>query len=54
MRYWQLFWAAWLSVAGLSFAFITLMVIVRGGRDLREMFRDLGRQQADRRERGDS
>ncbi len=48
MRFWQLFWTLWLVVAGSSFAFITLMVTIRGGRDLREMFRHLGEQQEDK------
>ena len=47
MRFWQMFWTVALLVAGASFAFITLMVIIRGGRDLREMFRDLSRQQTE-------
>jgi len=51
MRFWQLFWTIWLVVAGLSFAFITLVVSVRGGRDLRQMFRDLSRQLAAQKER---
>ncbi len=51
MRFWQLFWTIWLVVAGLSFAFITLVVSLRGGRDLRQMFRDLSRQLAAQKER---
>ena len=51
MRFWQLFWTIWLVVAGLSFAFITLVVSVRGGRDLRQMFRDLSKQLAAQKER---
>jgi hypothetical protein len=54
MRYWQMFWTVWLLVAGLSFALITLMVIVRGGRDLRVMFRDLSRQKDTQAEPTDS
>ena len=45
MRFWQLFWTIWLVVAGSSFAFITLMVMLKGGKDLRVMFRDLSKQQ---------
>jgi len=45
MRYWQMFWMISLVVAGASFALITLVVTVRGIRDLREMFRRLGEQQ---------
>ncbi len=50
MRFWQLFWTISLIVAGSSFAFITLMVSVRGGRDLRQMFRDLSKQLAAQKE----
>ena len=45
MYYWQLFWTISLLVAGASFAFITLVVTFKGVRDLREMFRQLGKQQ---------
>jgi hypothetical protein len=51
MRFWQLFWTISLVVAGSSFAFITLVVSVRGGRDLRQMFRDLGKQLAAQKDR---
>jgi hypothetical protein len=51
MRFWQLFWTISLIVAGSSFALITLIVSVRGGRDLRQMFRDLGEQLAAQKER---
>lgn len=44
MQLWQLFWTVSLVAAGASFAFITLVVMIRGARDLREMIRDLGRQ----------
>lgn len=44
MRYWELFWAASLLVAGGAFAFITIVVIWKGGPDLREMLRQLRRQ----------
>jgi len=44
MRYWELFWTASLLVAGGAFAFITIVVIVKGGPDLREMLRQLRRQ----------
>ena len=46
MRFWELFWTISLVVAGLSFAFITLMVIIRGGKDLRQLFKDLSEQVA--------
>lgn len=45
MYFWQLFWTISLLVAGSSFALITLVVTFKGVRDLREMFRQLGKQQ---------
>lgn len=47
MKYWQIFWAVSLVVAGVSFAFITLVVSVRGYKDLREMFARLSRRSDD-------
>ena len=41
MYYWQIFWTASVLVAGLSFAFVTVVVILKGGRDLKEMFNRL-------------
>lgn len=41
MRAWQYFWAASLLIAGVSFAGITLLVAIRGFRDLRALFRHL-------------
>lgn len=38
MYFWQWFWTAGVLVAGLSFAFVTIVVTLRGGRDLTEMF----------------
>jgi hypothetical protein len=38
MRYWQMFWTASVLIAGLSFTFVTIVVTLRGGKDLREMF----------------
>jgi hypothetical protein len=38
MHYWILFWTVAVLVAGLSFAFVTVVVTIRGGRDLRDMF----------------
>jgi hypothetical protein len=38
MRYWVLFWTAGILIAGFSFAFVTIVVTIKGGRDLREMF----------------
>jgi hypothetical protein len=51
MRFWQLFWTISLVVAGSSFALITLIVSIRGGRDLRQMFRDLSKQVAAQKQR---
>ena len=44
MRFWWYFWSACFVVAGLSFAFIATVVLVRGVGDLREMIRILERQ----------
>jgi hypothetical protein len=41
MRFWQIFWTAGALIAGLSFAFVTVVVTLKGGKDLREMFRGL-------------
>ncbi len=38
MSGWYYFWTANFIVAGSAFAIITLVVLVRGIRDLREMF----------------
>jgi hypothetical protein len=38
MHFWQTFWTISVLVAGLSFAFVTLVVTLRGGRDLAELF----------------
>jgi len=46
MRAWEIFWAAALWMAGVSFASITLVVAVRGFHDLRVLFRQL-RQRKD-------
>jgi len=45
---WLIFWMLMLVVAGGSFAVITLVVTLRGGRDLRQWFATLSRQNADR------
>jgi len=42
MRAWLIFWTASLWLAGGSFAAITLVVTVRGAKDLRQMFERLG------------
>jgi hypothetical protein len=41
MNRWYYFWMANFLVAGSAFAVITLIVLVRGLRDLREMFANL-------------
>ena len=41
MSLWAEFWGAWLVVAGLTFAGITVIVAWKGLTDLRAMFRDL-------------
>jgi hypothetical protein len=38
MYFWQAFWTISVLVAGLSFALVTVIVTLRGGRDLTEMF----------------
>jgi hypothetical protein len=47
MNVWLIFWTLMLVVAGGSFAAITLVVTVRGVRDLRQWFTSLSRQRAD-------
>ncbi len=44
MRYWQIIWTLGALVAGLAFAFITVVVSLKGGRDLKEMFARLLQQ----------
>ena len=41
MNPWYIFWMANFVLAGWAFAVITLVVLVRGLRDLREMFAGL-------------
>ena len=48
MNLWLLFWTVMLVVAGGSFAVITIVVSVKGFRDLRQWFASLSRQNADR------
>ncbi len=48
MRYWLFFWTAAALTAGLSFALITIVVTIKGGRDLRELFRALTEQRQKR------
>ncbi|HEV8625345.1 MAG TPA: hypothetical protein VG034_12865 [Acidimicrobiia bacterium] len=47
MNLWLIFWTLMLVVAGGSFAAITLVVTMRGFRDLRQWFASLSRQNAD-------
>lgn len=44
MNLWLQFWTISLIVAGASFAFITVVVTLKGIGDLREWFRSLSRQ----------
>jgi hypothetical protein len=48
MNPWLLFWMVGLVVAGASFAFITIVVTVRGFLDLRQWFGSLRRQNLER------
>jgi hypothetical protein len=45
---WLYFWVANLVLAGLTFVLITVVVIVRGIGDLKEMFRRLTKGESDR------
>jgi hypothetical protein len=47
MNLWLIFWTLMLVVAGGSFAAITVVVTVRGVRDLRQWFTSLSRQDTD-------
>lgn len=49
MNLWLWFWMVSLIVAGASFAFITVVVTVKGGHDLRQWFRSLQRQNKEQR-----
>ena len=44
MNYWLIFWTVWLVIAGVSFAVITGIVMVKGYKDLRSMFSGLVEQ----------
>ena len=46
MRYWLFFWTFAALAAGSSFAAITIVVTIKGGRDLRDLFRNLLEQRA--------
>lgn len=45
MRAWQTFWSISLVVAGGSFTLITVIVTIKGFKDLRELFRRLRHQE---------
>ena len=47
MNPWLIFWTLMLVIAGGSFAAITLVVTVRGSRDLRQWFASLRQQNVD-------
>ena len=49
MESWRLFWTLFLVVSGVSFAFITVVVTVKGFRDLLEMFSGLTKQKEESR-----
>jgi hypothetical protein len=44
MNAWMDFWTAWLVLAGVAFAGITLVVAVKGFHDLRAMFAGLSKK----------
>lgn len=46
MGFWYYFWTANFIVAGSSFVLITLIVMVRGSKDLRDMLRGLKEKSA--------
>lgn len=48
MKIWEIFWVVCLIVAGGAFAVITAIVIIKGIPDLREMLRQLRRQNLQR------
>jgi hypothetical protein len=48
MSRWLYFWVANLILAGLTFALIPVVVIVRGIADLKEMFRRLTKGESER------
>jgi hypothetical protein len=44
MKFWEVFWTLNLVVAGAAFAFITVVVTIKGVGDLRQWFGNLRRQ----------
>jgi hypothetical protein len=49
MEAWKMFWTVSLLVAGAAFALITLVVLFKGGRDLRAMLTSLKQHRHDER-----
>jgi len=47
MSFWKIFWTGALLVAGSGFALVTLVVILKGGGDLRAMLRGLAQRHDD-------
>lgn len=45
MRAWFYFWTICFAFSASAFALITLLVLVRGSADLRQMFRELAKRQ---------
>lgn len=54
MKIWELFWTLNLLIAGTAFAFITVVVTVKGVKDLRQWFGNLRRQNNEELVRGES
>ena len=48
MKGWEIFWTLCLITAGAAFAFVTIVVIIKGGPDLRDMLRQLRNRNAAR------
>jgi hypothetical protein len=47
MNLWLWFWTISLIVSGISFAFITVVVSIKGSRDLQQWFKSLQQQNRD-------
>lgn len=41
---WRWFWTVWLVIAGTAFAWITVIVTIRGAKDLSDMLKALKRK----------